>query len=281
MSGLLDMICEEDLRVVFQPILRLDPEASGPVLVGFECLVRGPRGTNLESPDVLFGYVRRKQAEAPVDRICIRRILSVASVVPPPFRLSVNVHAATLGADPGFGRFLLDEAARTGLLPSRLTVEVIEHAPAWSGRRFLEALDELDAAGVTIALDDVGQGQANFRMILDARPHVLKIDRYLVQACDGDAHRRGVLASIGSLARRMGVGLVAEGIERSEELDCLMALGIPMGQGYLLGMPVDADGVRLVLERSRAAGPGAASPGASLQTNRSVLERAAVETQGT
>ena len=86
--------------------------ASGaPQLYALECLIRGPRETNVERPVVLFDYVRRKRAEAAVDRACIETALAAAGHLPFCPRLSLNVHASTLGRDLGFPAFLLDRAS--------------------------------------------------------------------------------------------------------------------------------------------------------------------------
>src|SRR5207247_3075652 len=66
-------------------------------LYGFECLTRGPRGTNFESPDVLFDYVRLKRQEIVVDRACIAAGLRNLPHLDGQVRISINVHASTLG----------------------------------------------------------------------------------------------------------------------------------------------------------------------------------------
>jgi EAL domain-containing protein (putative c-di-GMP-specific phosphodiesterase class I) len=232
MKDLLDTILEPGgLTVHFQPIMELREE--GRRLYGLECLIRGPKGTNLESADVLFDYVRRKREESLVDRACVKAALERARELPGRPHLSINVHASTLGRDHEFLVFLGDVADVNAISLSDVTVEIVEHAPPWDGRSFLGALEGLRRIGVRIGLDDVGLGQSNYRMILDCRPDYFKIDRYFALGCAKDPYRQAVLQSIHELARRFGGRVVAEGVEHTEDLAAIQAIGIDLVQGYL------------------------------------------------
>jgi EAL domain-containing protein (putative c-di-GMP-specific phosphodiesterase class I) len=231
--SLLDRILEPgELSVVFQPIF----EVAGPArsIHAVECLIRGPRGTNLESADVLLEYVRRKREENLVDRVCVETALAAARALPGAPRLSINVHASTLGRGADFLTSLSDAAGRHEIPLSRLTVEIVEHAPPWDGPGFLQAIGGLREMGVRIALDDIGLGQSNYKMILDSRPDYFKVDRYIVQGAHGDFFRRAILESIARLAHQFGGRVVAEGVEQTQDLTALLELGIELMQGYLL-----------------------------------------------
>ena len=149
-ATLLDTLLEPGkLSVVFQPIFEV---GSGQLtLHGLECLIRGPRGTNAERPGVLFEYIRRKRAEAAIDRACIAAALAEATQLPVAARLNLNVHASTLGRDLGFPGFLLDRAAEAGIPPGLLVVEIVEHAPPLDVPAFRRALAELREAGLRLA----------------------------------------------------------------------------------------------------------------------------------
>ena len=105
---------------------------------------------------------------------------------------------------------------------------------------FRRSLEELRALGVRIALDDIGLGQSNYQMILECRPDVFKIDRYLVKGAAHDYHRQATLKSIADLAFSFGGCVVAEGVDNSDDLEAVMAAGINLIQGYLLGGPMTA-----------------------------------------
>jgi EAL domain-containing protein (putative c-di-GMP-specific phosphodiesterase class I) len=239
-STLLDTILETGrLSVVFQPIFEVG--LASPQLHAVESLIRGPRGTNAERPSVLFEYVRRKRAEALVDRACVATALAEASTLPIIPKLSVNVHASTLGRDGGFPTFLLERARSAGIDPTRLIVEIVEHSPPLDVPSFRGALGSLRDAGVTIALDDVGLGQSNYKMILDVRPDIYKLDRYLVNNAWNDPYRQVILDSLARMVRRLEARAVAEGVETAQELVAVEAAGIDLVQGFYLARPLTRD----------------------------------------
>ncbi|HET7294666.1 MAG TPA: EAL domain-containing protein [Vicinamibacteria bacterium] len=231
---LLETILEPgSLRVLFQPVFEAD---AGRMRVHYlESLVRGPEGTSLEAPEVLFDYAGRKNAAAAVDRACVRTILETARSLPPGATLGINVHASTLAHDPEFLSFLGDTASLHMIDPSRIVLEIVEHAPPWDMAAFRTSLEGLRDIGVRVALDDVGLGHSNFLMILECRPEYFKIDRYFVADSPRDFHRRVVLASIAELAARFGGQAIAEGVETRAELEAVRNLGIELVQGWLFG----------------------------------------------
>jgi EAL domain-containing protein (putative c-di-GMP-specific phosphodiesterase class I) len=237
---LLDRILEPGgLRFLFQPIFQLSREGNAN-LHSFECLARGPKGTNLEQASLLFEYVRRKREEALVDRACVSAVLLEASKLPGEPSLSINVHASTLGRDHTFTPFLIETAAAAGIALCRLTVEIVEHVTFSDGFVFLSALEDLRRAGIKIALDDVGLGQSNYRMALYCRPNFFKVDSYFVQDSHRDGYRRAILESVLHLAHKFAAGVIVEGVETVDDLDTVTGLGIDLIQGYLLARPMPA-----------------------------------------
>lgn len=224
---------------VYQPVFR---STDGTLEVfALECLARGPKGTNFESAGVLFEYVRLKREESLVDRACIVAALRGASAMSSNMRLALNVHASTLGRDHGFIAFLQSTAAATGIALDRLTVDIIEHAPPWDGVSFLGAISELRSLGIHIALDDVGLGQSNFKMLLDVEPDYLKVDRYFVDGCSGDPRRRAVIHALGELAAQFDAEIIAEGVTNDDDQHALQQLGVTLMQGFHFAEPVTAD----------------------------------------
>jgi EAL domain-containing protein (putative c-di-GMP-specific phosphodiesterase class I) len=236
-STLLDTLLEPGrLSVVFQPIFEVG--SARLKLYSLECLIRGPKGTNAERPAVLFEYVRRKRAEGPIDRACVAAALAESALLPGEPKLNVNVHASTLARDVDFPAFLLERAAAAGIAPGRLVVEIVEHAPPLDVPGFRRSLEQLREAGLTIALDDVGLGQSNYKMILDVRPDIYKLDRYLVAGAWNDPYRQVILDSLARMVRRLEARAVAEGVEDQNELVAVQASGIDLVQGFLFARPL-------------------------------------------
>jgi EAL domain-containing protein (putative c-di-GMP-specific phosphodiesterase class I) len=229
---------------LFQPIVRLASDSGGGEVVAVECLSRGPKGTNLESAPILFDYVRLKREESLVDRVCISAALDRASALPPELHLCVNVHASTLGRDVAFVPFLRSLAERNRIPMSRLTVEVVEHAPPWDNASFIAAIGSLRSAGAKVAVDDVGLGQSNFKMLIDVSPDYLKLDRYFVDQCVDDPKRQAVISAVARLADEFGAEVVAEGVEDEAVIGVLRRYGIRLMQGYYFAEPMAAENVR-------------------------------------
>lgn len=232
------LLAPRAISILFQPIFEL--RCGHGRIDSLEALARGPAGTHVQNAGVLFEYARRKGAEVAVDRACLVSVFEALADVRGEPRVSVNVHASTLGRDPEFPAFLADLAASHSVDLSRLTVEVVEHAVPWDGAVFLCVLQGLRDIGIRIALDDVGLGQSNYRMILECRPDYFKVDRYIVEGCHRDERRALVLRSVAELARGFGGRVVAEGIEDPADLRTVTALGIDLIQGFLLAPPLAA-----------------------------------------
>jgi EAL domain-containing protein (putative c-di-GMP-specific phosphodiesterase class I) len=228
------------LRAEFQPVV----EITNSVLACryWEGLVRGPRGTNVERPDVLFGYARRKRAELEVDRASLETVLSAARELHG--SVGVNIHAATLSADLELAPFVGDVLSATGIAPERVVLEVVEHGQPRDMKTLQLNLDGLRRIGMRVALDDFGTGEANYRMLLECRPDFLKIDRYFIHGCHADPARQAVVDGLVATTRRLGAEVVAEGLEDPADLAHLRQAGIRLAQGHLLCRPAPPEHFR-------------------------------------
>src|SRR6202171_5901735 len=172
------------LSVLFQPIYAIEGQTL--TLHALEALSRGPAGTNVHRADVLFEYARRKGAEAEVDRVCIALALREVATLPMQPVISLNVHASTLERDGDLPRFLFAARAAVSVETQRLILELIEQQRFWDEARFLRTLVQLRRAGVRIALDDVGLGYSNHRLMAEIHPDIVKVDRYFVKGSRGN-----------------------------------------------------------------------------------------------
>jgi EAL domain-containing protein (putative c-di-GMP-specific phosphodiesterase class I) len=234
-SPLLEAILRPgSLRAEFQPVV--DLSAMNSPSCYWEGLIRGPAGTNVERPDVLFSYARRKRAEVEVDRACLRTVLTAARQLPG-VAIGVNVHAATLAADLELLPFLSDVLTETGLKPEDVVLELVEHGQAWDRSALRRSLEGIRSIGLRVALDDFGVGRANHLMLLECRPEFLKIDRHFIHGCHADPARQALVEGLAAMARRLGAEVIAEGVEDPLDLEELRSVGIKLVQGHLLGRP--------------------------------------------
>jgi EAL domain-containing protein (putative c-di-GMP-specific phosphodiesterase class I) len=218
------------LRIEFQPIVTVDSDTI--TLYALEALSRGPRGTAMERPDVLFEYARRKGCETDLDFFCMVEILRAAATLPGTPLISINVHGATIAAN-GFADSFLRLASVSGIASDRVMLEILEHETAAPRGPLRANLADLRAAGVRIALDDFGVGSSNFHRLLDCRPDHLKIDRRVVLGCSRDPWRMAILRSFAALAKSCWAHPVAEGVEEACDLEVLLDFGIDTVQGWL------------------------------------------------
>ncbi len=227
------------LRIEFQPIVKVKDD--GARLYALEALTRGPVGTTMANPVVLFEYARRRMQETQIDLICIAEALAAASTLPGEPLISINVHGSTLSEVANFAGILVESALAHTIGPRRLMLEVVEHRAPWVMDNFRKTLDELRGLGVRIALDDLGVGASNYHLFVDCRPDHIKIDRYIIKGCAGDPYRVGVLRSIVTLSQSCDATPIAEGVENQDDLDVLRGLGIDCVQGWLYAASMPAE----------------------------------------
>ncbi len=240
MKSILETIVDPlALSVCFQPIFELRGGAKH--IDSVEALIRGPRGTKFARADILFDYVRRKRAEAAVDRSCVVAICNAASRLPLDMRVNVNVHAVTLGHGSGFVEFFKRHTKEQSLSLDRFTLEIVEHAPTCNVPQLTDSIIALRDSGVRIALDDVGLGQSNYRMMLDCNPQYFKLDAYFVRGLAVDSKRMAVVRSLVALAGTLESAVVAEGASSEEDLAQLADLGVRLVQANILcpAMPLE------------------------------------------
>jgi EAL domain-containing protein (putative c-di-GMP-specific phosphodiesterase class I) len=238
MSGLLELVMDpRRLQTNYQPIVRCG-STNYPVAF-VECLIRGPKGTNLEVPDVLFEYSRRKHVEASLDMVALRCFLSEMKwLCRLPF--SVNFHASTLSLDRMAASRIIGELQEAGIFPHRLYVEVIETVPELNLDHFLFNLSVLKQAGCTILLDDFGNGYSNLNLLRYIRPDIVKIDRGLLPYNFRDEHAVACFNAAIKCAQTVTAEVLVEGIETSQQLQASEDLRIDYAQGFYFSKPVSA-----------------------------------------
>jgi len=226
------ILAEGAIRTLFHPVYQIAPDRQSTVWA-VEALARGPAGSALEEAAALFQFVRKQRAEPVVDRACIRSALAEAAEIPGQPTVALNVHAASLGRDPEFVTFLVEAADRYSFAPERIIVEVVEQEPDWPRPTFRRNIDHLRRRGFRLAVDDLGVGHANLELVLEVRPHVLKIDAVLVRGCHSDYYRWALVEWTHMLATRLGAWSLAEGVEDQADLAAVTACGIRLVQGHV------------------------------------------------
>jgi len=230
-----DAIVRRDFSPVFQPVFDL---VNGR-MIGIEALSRGPRGSELESGEILFSLAERTEMLLPLERITRAQSLDAAAAAGrPDCKIFLNLSPAAV-SDPDFlGPLFLEEVVSRGLSPDQIVLEITERTYVVYQELFREVLARFRQQNFHIAVDDVGTGYSSLASLADIQPDYLKFDTVFVRGIDKHPTKQGLLEALLSFARKMHTQVIAEGIEREEELKTLRALNVPYGQGFFLARPM-------------------------------------------
>ncbi len=223
------------IRAVFQPIFDLTTGAPR----GYEGLVRPLPDSGFADAGSLFEAAEASGRTSELDIACLNTVMETAARLRLPGSLTVNLSPRTLERDDFSVHALLRMIVRHGLDPRLIVVELTEREAVEDVERLRRACEACRVAGIRLAADDVGAGNAGLRLLSQLRFDIVKIDLSLVQ---GGAVRESsleIVKTLRDLADRWGALVIAEGIETPSQLEVVRSLGIEAGQGYLLGRPTD------------------------------------------
>ena len=241
------LIEESDFDVLFQPWIAL---RSGKV-VGAEALVRSA----LE-PDaaILFHRARRAGLADALSKLAQSKALALAAVWTGPLAglgLSLNLLPTEI-AGAGHDEWLLEEMARIGFEPGRLTVEITEHALIVGHEAVGHRLARLRKAGVKVALDDFGSGYASLAYLTSLPLDMLKLDRSLVLGLVAGRRDRIVMRAMLRLAQDLELKTLVEGVEESGQQALLAGWGCDLYQGFLGSTALDEAALADFVAQSKA-----------------------------
>jgi diguanylate cyclase (GGDEF)-like protein len=235
-ASVADLAAKRNLRAVYQPIVEL---RSGRVL-GYEALARPAPDSGFANAGELFAAAEACGRQTELDQTCLEVVIAGAAGLSSESILSLNVSPRTLEA-PEFNVVgLIRLLERYGITPNRVILELTERATVDDLGRLRHNVAAARAAGLRIAADDVGAGNAGLRLLSQMQFDIVKIDLSLVQGGPQQETSLAVLSSLNELAQRWGAWVIAEGVETPEQLELIRNLGISAAQGYLLGRPGQA-----------------------------------------
>jgi len=167
----------------------------------------------------------------------------------PPIQVAVNASVCQM-QDPAFPAQVATIVRKAGIRPEHLEIELTETVLMKQTLICKKNIRELQALGVSVALDDFGTGFSSLKYLKDFDFNRLKIDRYFIHELASDLKARDLLTGIFSLARRLDLRVVAEGIENKEQYRILTQMGCRYMQGFMFGRPVPADELTMKLQQT-------------------------------
>lgn len=231
---------EGELDILFQPQVEI---VSGRI-TGVEALVRwGHPLLGTLSAQVLLDVAERAELSARVGEHIIARALAAAALWPESLaavRLSVNVTAEDVQR-PGFAATLAGLVEASGFAQNRLTIEVTESGLVENLDVAAVALADIRSSGVRVAIDDFGTGYSSLAYLKALPLDYLKVDKSLVTDIGGSMRDRVVVHGVVDMARSLGLGVIAEGVETADQLEPLVRAGCNCYQGFLCSPPMAAD----------------------------------------
>src|SRR2546423_9255048 len=217
------------IKPAFQPIVDLERG----VAIGYEMLARF--GSEIEAPPPAWlAEAERRGLGSRLEAALVESGLAALDWVPDNCFLAINVSPRALGS-PELAAVLASRESLEGVV-----IEVTEQVVVEDYIHLDYVLRSLRAAGAAIAVDDAGAGYASLQHIVALRPQFVKLDRWLVANLDEDEAKLAVIEALGTFSSRIDAWMVAEGVERPEEVAALQRLRVPLGQGFWLGKPAAA-----------------------------------------
>lgn len=230
-------IADALIAIAYQPVVDLQQGQ----IAGFEALARPHASTGFLNAGALFDSAERAGMLWPLEELTRAAACENVGGWAPGTLLFLNCSPQVV-VDPRFAAAMVDLVSRAGgLSPGSIVLEITERTDQQDIEGLAEQVAVLKSHGFQIALDDVGAGSSGLNRLLSLRPNWLKLDRALVEAIDQDRVRQNLVRFLVHFSKLSGVRVIAEGIERREELETLIGLGVPFGQGYYLGRPGSHD----------------------------------------
>jgi diguanylate cyclase (GGDEF)-like protein len=243
-----------ELRLFYQPIMSLATKK----VTGFEALLRW------HHPERGFIFPMDFIALAEetglivaigewVLREACRQLLKWQSQFPldPPLTISVNISSLQV-TQPNFIDQVEQILQETGLNPKCLKLEITETAIMDNMDIACKRFEQLRSRNIQVYIDDFGTGYSSFGYLQNLPIDVLKIDKSFINKIAFDENSLQIVQAIMSLARSIGMGVVAEGVETSEQLACLELMGKESVQGYFISKPVDSLTAEMIIQELQA-----------------------------
>ncbi len=225
-----EMVAQRNVRVLFQPIVNLNTGE----LLGYEALARGTHSCLSIKPAMLFGLAERCGLASALSRMFLQEAVQEAHRLRGGGFLFLNLHPSEM-SNADLVPFL---AALQAIVPVgwQPILEISENAvadlPTWQ-----QLLGQLKRLGVKVAYDDFGMGQSRVLELAEMPPDFIKLDMKLVRRVHEVPARQKIIEALTQVSRKLGVQVIAEGIEFQKEAVICRQIGCQFGQGFLFAPP--------------------------------------------
>lgn len=213
----------------FQPIL----DVAGGTIASYEALVRGVDG---EPAAQVLQRVGAEDRHG-FDEVIRRSAVELACRLGLACDLHLNFLPLSVETSRTSISSTLEAAARCGLAPSRIVLEVLESEIISDYDGFVRAVNAHRALGLRTAIDDFGAGYAGLNLLAEFLPDAIKLDRNLIHQVECKGPRQAIIRGVLGTCRALGIDVIAEGVESKAEFAWLREAGITLFQGNLFAEP--------------------------------------------
>lgn len=227
------IIDNKEIYPVYQPIVSLNDGR----IVAYEALSR----ISIENPSInivqLFEGASALGRLWELEKLCRTEAIKNATSKPKGVKLFINIDGNLLQDKNFQGGFTKEKLAKCSLSASDIVFEVTERSDFEDYERIKKLLKHYESQGYEVALDDLGSGYSGLNRLQHIKPRYVKIDYELIHDIHMEKSKRALVRMLVHYCETMGYELIAEGIEKDEELECLINNGVLLGQGFMLGRP--------------------------------------------
>lgn len=221
------------LTTALQPIFSLSHER----VVGYEALTRGIDGDQTLSPWEIFSSADSFEDTVQLDRLCRTvHLHNYRRFVNDETWLFLNINPQVVTGGKPFGTFFKQLLSITGIDPSCIVVEILEHAIG-DEQLLEETVHYYRDLGCLIALDDFGSGHSNFERILRLRPDIVKLDSAMIRQASDNQIARRIMPNLVAMLHEAGCLVLMEGVEKQEEALIALECNVDFVQGFYFARP--------------------------------------------
>ncbi|MCR4264721.1 bifunctional diguanylate cyclase/phosphodiesterase [Nitratireductor sp. ZSWI3] len=225
----------KELRLAYQPLY-----SDAGIAIGAEALLRWNHPVhNAMSPMLVVSVAEEAGLIMQLGDWILREACKMLARTDLPL-MSVNVSPVQL-RDEHFAERCLAILREEGIAPQRIQIEVTESVLIETPDLAVKTFEQLRKAGLSIAIDDFGTGYSSMSYLRNYPVDCLKIDRSFVQALSGSDQGRAIVGAMIEMARALKLGVVAEGVETTDQRNVLRSLGCNGMQGYLFSRPLTGE----------------------------------------
>ncbi len=236
---LVKIIKNESLNTFFQPIVDIQNGDT----YAFEALNRPMQSAHFNNTEDFYEFVGQTNIVFQFEQFC--RNLSLKRFTErlgsqknnQNFILFINIHPHVLLDQNYHSGETFKFIKGLGIQPEQVVFELTERSAVTDFNEFERVLSHYRKQGYRIAIDDVGSGYNSLKTLIYLKPEFIKLDRSLIQNIEQNEASQKLVSLIHNFAEQSETKIIAEGIERIEELNYLQSVGIQYAQGYALGRP--------------------------------------------